>query len=63
MRRRVAAAEYLRSPLPGPAPAGREGVVAGIKLPRLAVASGQDPLPGVVAMLQIASRAPVVAEK
>jgi HPr kinase/phosphorylase len=34
-----------------PAAAGRETVISGISLPRLAVASGIDPLPAVLALL------------
>jgi serine kinase of HPr protein (carbohydrate metabolism regulator) len=34
-----------------PAPAGRETVVAGVRLPRLAVASGEDPFPAILASL------------
>jgi hypothetical protein len=37
-----------------PAAAGRETAISGISLPRLAVASGIDPLPAVLALLATA---------
>jgi HPr kinase/phosphorylase len=47
-----------------PGQAIRETVVEGIRLPRLAVASGQDPLPAVLAALRTADAEPVpVGEK
>jgi serine kinase of HPr protein (carbohydrate metabolism regulator) len=38
-----------------PAPAGREAVVAGVRLARLAIAAGEDPLPAVLGALRTAS--------
>jgi hypothetical protein len=49
----LAATDALRLPLP-PGQAGQSEVVAGIRLPRLAVAAGANPLPAVLALFNTA---------
>jgi serine kinase of HPr protein (carbohydrate metabolism regulator) len=46
-----------------PALAAAQTTIAGITLPRLAVASGHDPCPAVLAYLATTSAAPEIAEK
>jgi len=46
-----------------PPTAVAETVIAGVSLPRLAVAAGQDPCPAVMAYLAVPGAAPDIAEK